>query len=160
VRAALFVRDGDEYRPALRREIMAAAREAAAHMLRRGTEITSPKRAYAFLQAQLGGLDHERFGVLHLDARHRLIAAVEMFTGTIDGASIHPREVVKAAIEHGTAAVVLYHNHPSGSADPSRADEVITQRLKDALGLIDVRVVDHVIVAGSTCTSLAERGLL
>jgi len=95
-----------------------------------------------------------------LDARHRLIEFVELFRGTIDGASVHPREVVKLALARGAAAVVVVHNHPSQIAEPSQADELITRRLKDALQLIDVRVLDHLVVAGSNVLSFAERGLI
>lgn len=93
----------------------------------------------------LGALDHEVFGCLYLDNCHRLIVVENLFRGTVDGASVHPREVVKAAIRHGAAASILFHNHPSGRASPSQADELITQRLKNALALIDVRVLDHLL---------------
>jgi DNA repair protein RadC len=95
-----------------------------------------------------------------LDKRHRLIEYVELFRGTIDGASVHPREVVKLALARNAAALLFAHPHPSGVAEPSQADELITQRLKDALSLIDVRVLDHFIVAGGDVTSMAERGLI
>jgi DNA repair protein RadC len=109
---------------------------------------------------QLGACDHEVFGVLHLDNRHRLIAVEKLFRGTIASASVHPREVAKAALMQNAPAVVLFHNHPSGFTEPSAADELITRRLKEALALIDVRVLDHLIVAGTDITSFAERGLL
>jgi DNA repair protein RadC len=95
-----------------------------------------------------------------LDKRHRLISYQEMFQGTIDGASVHPREVVKEALKQNAAAVILAHPHPSGVAEPSQADEIITKRLRDALSLIDVRILDHFIVAGGDTTSMAEMGLL
>jgi DNA repair protein RadC len=122
--------------------------------------LNSPRATREFLAAQLEFREHEVFCVLHLDNRHRLIAFDPMFRGTIDGASVHPREVVKRALEHNAAAVILAHNHPSGVPEPSQADELITQRLKEALALVDVRVLDHVIVGAGSCTSFAEKGLL
>jgi DNA repair protein RadC len=97
---------------------------------------------------------------LHLDTRHWLIAFEEMFRGTIDGASVHPREVVRQTLARNSAAVIFAHNHPSGVAEPSQADELITQRLRDALALVDVRVLDHLIIGGDRCMSFAERGLI
>src|SRR5277367_2293865 len=95
-----------------------------------------------------------------LDKRHRFIAAQDLFRGTLDGASVHPREVVIEALKHQASAVILAHNHPSGVAEPSQADELITRRLRDALSLVDIRVLDHIIVAGGATTSMAEKGLL
>jgi DNA repair protein RadC len=112
------------------------------------------------LSLKLGTLDHEVFALIFLDKRHRVISYLEMFRGTIDGASVHPREVVKEVLKQNAAAVILAHPHPSGVAEPSQADEFITTRLKEALGLIDVRVLDHIIIAGADSTSMAERGLL
>jgi DNA repair protein RadC len=100
------------------------------------------------------------FCCLYLDNRHRLTGFDELFRGTIDGASVHPREVVREALEHRAAAVILAHNHPSGVAEPSQADELITQRLRDALALVDIRLLDHVIVGDGACISLAEQGLI
>jgi len=114
----------------------------------------------ALVQLRLAPRDHEVFTILFLDSRHRLIDCLEIFRCTIDGASVHPREVVKEALARNAAAVILSHNHPSGVAEPSQADELITQRLREALALIDVRVLDHLIVAGSDVVSLAERGAL
>jgi DNA repair protein RadC len=128
--------------------------------LREGPLLASPRAARDYLRAQLRDRDHEVFCCLHLDNRHRLIAFEELFRGTIDGASVHPREVVKSALARQAAAVILAHNHPSGVAEPSRADEAITLRLRDALALVDIRVLDHLIVGGADCTSLAERGVL
>ena len=124
-----------------------------------GPPLTSPRLAADYLLAQLRDRDHEVFCCLYLDNRHRLIGFEELFNGTIDGASVHPREVVKRALARRAAAVILAHNHPSGVAEPSRADEAITARLRDALALVDIRVVDHVIVGDGVCVSLAERGL-
>jgi DNA repair protein RadC len=128
--------------------------------LRIGPALTAPDATRAFLLAQLRDRPYEVFCCLHLDNRHRLIAFEEMFRGTIDGASVHPREVVRQTLAHNSAAVILAHNHPSGVAEPSQADELITQRLKEALALVDVRVLDHVIVGDGRCLSFAEQGLL
>jgi DNA repair protein RadC len=125
-----------------------------------GPALEAPKVTQAFLIAQLRDRPYEVFCVLHLDNRHRLIAFEELFRGTIDGASVHPREVVKQALARNAAAVILAHNHPSGVAEPSQADELITYRLRDALGLVDIRVLDHLIVGDNRCVSFAERGLL
>jgi DNA repair protein RadC len=122
--------------------------------------LTNPQVVKDFLKLKLAELEHEVFAVLFLDNRHRLLHYEEMFRGTIDGASVHPREVVKLTLRHNAAAVILAHNHPSGVPEPSRADEALTRRLRDALGLIDVRVLDHVIVGGTDTTSFAELGLI
>jgi DNA repair protein RadC len=148
------------FREAHFEELIAAARQALTHRVRKGTLLSSPRTARDYLTTRLGTRDHEVFTVLFLDNRHRLIDCQEMFRGTIDGASVHPREVVKEAIQRGAAAVILAHNHPSGVAEPSQADELITQRLRDALALVDIRVLDHLIVAGGDVVSLAERGVL
>ncbi len=128
--------------------------------LRLGSALTAPDLTRAFLLAQLRDRPFEVFCCLHLDNRHRLIAFEEMFRGTLDGTSVHPREVVKAALARNAAAVILAHNHPSGVVDPSQADRLITQRLKDALAMVDVRVLDHVIVGDGHCYSFTEHGLL
>lgn len=157
----LWIRDEfDELRAATATEIIAAARRAMTHRVRRGIAMDSPRAVREFLTIKLGALEHELFAVLLLDTRHRLIDYVELFRGTIDGASVHPREVVKLALARNAAALVLAHPHPSGAAQPSQADELITQRLKEALALVDIRVLDHVIVAGGEAVSLAERGML
>ncbi len=122
--------------------------------------LTSPGETRRFLTAQLRDRPFEVFCCLFLDNRHRLLAFEELFRGTIDGASVHPREVLRQALAHNAAAVILAHNHPSGVAEPSHADELITHRLRDALALVDIRVLDHLIVAGADSVSLAERGLL
>ena len=122
--------------------------------------VTSPADTRNYLSLRLAEREAEVFCVMFLTNRHRVIAFEEMFQGTIDGASVHPREVVKAALRLNAAAVILAHNHPSGVAEPSRSDEAITRRLTDALALVDVRVLDHLIVGGSEITSLAERGLV
>jgi DNA repair protein RadC len=128
--------------------------------LRAGPALDSVAVTRNFLVARLRDMPHELFCCLHLDNRHRLIAFDELFRGTIDGASVHPREVVKQALARNAAAVIFAHNHPSGVAEPSQADELITRRLRDALQLVDIRVLDHFIVADNGCTSLAARGVL
>jgi len=136
------------------------ARRHYAEALRAGPVLDSPRATRDFLVAQLRDTPHELFCCLHLDNRHRLIAFEELFRGTIDGASVHPREVVKQALARNAAALILAHNHPSGVAEPSQADELITRRLRDALALVDIRILDHLIVADNACLSFAERGLL
>jgi DNA repair protein RadC len=157
----LFIRgDYDELRAATTAEIIAAARRAMTRRVHRGTAMSSPRAVREFLAVKLGTLEHEIFAVLLLDTRHRLIDYVELFRGTINGASVHPREVVKLALARNAAALVLAHPHPSGSPEPSQADELITQKLKEALALVDIVVLDHVIVAGGETVSFAERGML
>jgi DNA repair protein RadC len=141
-------------------EVIAAARDHMSRRVRRGTQLTSPKTTRDYLTLKLGTLEREVFAVIFLDKRHRVISYQEMFQGTIDGASVHPREVVKEALKQNAAAVILAHPHPSGVAEPSQADELITKRLKEALNLVDIRILDHVIVAGGDTTSFAESGLL
>ena len=122
--------------------------------------ISSPEATRDYLKLRLGTYPHEVFAALFLDNRHRVIDYRELFAGTIDGASVHPREVVRVALELNAAAIIFAHNHPSGVAEPSQSDLRITQRLKDSLALIDVRVLDHLIIGEGEATSLAERGLL
>jgi DNA repair protein RadC len=146
--------------PASADQVIAAARAHIAHRFRRGASLTSPAAMRDFLRLNLGTREFETFCCLFLDNRHRLIEFVELFRGTIDGASVHPREVVKEALARNAAAVIFVHPHPSGVAEPSHADELITRRLKDALQLVDIRVLDHILVAGGDAVSFAERGLL
>lgn len=120
----------------------------------------SPQALRDWLRLHCAGLQHEVFIVLLLDAQHRLLSAAEMFRGTLSQTSVYPREVVKSALQRNAASVVLAHNHPSGSAEPSRADAYLTQTLKTALALVDVRVLDHFVVAGDQAISFAERGLI
>lgn len=128
---------------------------------RAGEVLTSPEATRDFIRLRLAEELNEVFGCIFLDNRHRVIAVEELFRGTIDGASVHPRVVVQNALTaHNAAAVIFYHNHPSGIVEPSQADLRITQRLKEALALVDIRVLDHVIVSFEGSTSLAERGLL
>ncbi len=128
--------------------------------LKRGDALESVADTRRYLTTQLRHQPHEVFACLFLDNRHRVISFEELFQGTIDGASVHPRQVVKRALYHNAAALILAHNHPSGIAEPSRADEQITLRLKEALSLIDVRVLDHFIIGDGEPVSFAERGLL
>lgn len=144
------------------REDRAIARALAilsSRMAQPGDALTSPHHVGQYLRLRIAGLEHEVFVVLFLNSQHQVLGIEEMFRGTIDGSSVHPREVVKAALRHNAAAVVFAHNHPSGVAEPSQADIRITERLRQALALIDVRVLDHMII-GRTITSLAERGLI
>lgn len=128
--------------------------------MQRGDALSSPGDTRRYLAVRLRDYPHEVFACLFLDNRHRVIHFDEMFRGTVDGASVHPREVVKQALAHNAAAVIFAHNHPSGIAEPSRADETITRRLKDALALVDIRVLDHIVVGDGETVSFAERGLL
>lgn len=128
--------------------------------LKRDAVLNSPDGTRAFLKARLRQFTREVFACLFLDNRHRVIHFEELFSGTIDGASVHPREVVKRALFHNAAAVIFAHNHPSGVAEPSHADRAITLRLRDALALVDVRVLDHFVVGDADVVSFAERGLL
>lgn len=122
--------------------------------------LTSPRDSAAFLKAQLAHRPYEVFACLFLDNRHRVLAFEELFRGTLDGASVHPREVVRASLRHNAAAVILAHNHPSGVAEPSAADRNITHQLRDALQLVGVRVLDHLVIGAGEPTSMAARGLI
>ena len=130
-----------------------------AQMLNR-TEISGPDTVREYLKSHFRGLEHEAFAVVFLDASHRVIAVEELFRGTLSQTAVYPREVVKRALAYNAGAVILAHNHPSGQAEPSRADEYLTSTLKSALALVDVRTLDHIVVGATTTTSLAERGLL
>lgn len=149
--------------PAKRAELMAVlelARRALAQQLREREVFDSPQAVQHYLQLHLAARTHEVFAALFLDSGNRLIAMDELFRGTLTQTSVYPREVVLRALHHHAAAVVLAHNHPSGSVQPSRADEALTQTLKAALALVDVRVLDHVIVAPGAALSMAEQGLV
>ena len=128
--------------------------------IRRSDALTSPAHTSQFLCARLRSRPHEVFACLFLDNRHRVISFEEMFRGTIDGASVHPREVAKRALELNAAALIAAHNHPSGVAEPSRSDRAITSRLRDALALVDVRLLDHFVIGDGEVVSFAERGWL
>lgn len=149
--------------PAKRAELLAVmemARRALAQQLAAAPVFDSPARVKDYLALQLAGRPHEVFAVLFLDAQHRLLRLEELFQGTLTQTSVYPREVVKRALQLNAGAVVLAHNHPSGVAEPSRADEYLTQTLKTALQLVDVRVLDHVVVGQGQVVSMAERGLV
>ena len=128
--------------------------------MQRGDALSSPGAVRDYLQLLLGGRQQEVFLVLFLDTQHRVIASEELFHGTLSQTSVYPREVVKRALAHNAAAVIFAHNHPSGVAEPSQSDQHLTAALKQALGLVDVRVLDHFIVAGAGCLSFAERGMV
>ncbi len=128
--------------------------------MERGDALSSPGKVRRYLSLQLSGVQHEIFAALFLDNRHRVIVFEELFNGTIDGAAVYPREVMKRCLAANAAAVIFAHNHPSGVAEPSDADISITRKLSDALALIDVRVLDHLIIGQGVQTSLAERGLM
>ncbi|MHA6606218.1 RadC family protein [Photobacterium damselae] len=140
-------------------QVLEKAAEIVANRYLRGDVFTNPQATKDFLQYKMAGYEREVFAVLLLDNQHRLMEYKELFFGTIDAASVYPREVVKEAFNCNAAAVIFAHNHPSGIAEPSNADKQITRKLKDALALIDVRVLDHFVV-GDTCISFAERRYL
>jgi DNA repair protein RadC len=145
-------------RQALLRAALELGRRYLAEELGREMALTRPEDAGRFLMARLRHYPHEVFGCLFLDNKHRVLAFEEMFRGTIDGAAVYPREVVRQCLEHNAAALILAHNHPSGVAEPSEADRSITRRLADALSLVDVRVLDHLVIGDGGWVSLAERG--
>ncbi|MBX3676765.1 MAG: DNA repair protein RadC [Rhodocyclaceae bacterium] len=141
--------------------VLELARRALREELKAGDALSSPRAVRDYLRLTLSSLPHEVFMVLLLDAQNRLITAVELFRGTLTQTSVHPREVVKLALSHNAAGVLLAHNHPSGVAEPSRADEALTQALKQALALVEVKLLDHFIIAGQAePLSFAEKGLI
>jgi DNA repair protein RadC len=139
--------------------VMEMARRYLFESMRRGQPLSSPEETRQYLSGCMRDYQHEVFAALFMDQRHRVICFEELFSGTIDGASVHPREVVKKALQYNAAAIIFAHNHPSGVAEPSAADRHITRRLQEALALVDIKVLDHFIV-GDKVTSFAERGLL
>ena len=165
---ALRVSDADLSAPPSPESLLArrlsVARELLLRDLReqmhRGPVMTSPQILRDCLRLYCAGLEHEVFLVLYLDANHRLIEPQELFRGTLTQTSVYPREVVKGALARNAAALAVAHNHPSGQAEPSRADEFLTQTLKSTLSLVDVRIIDHFVVAGDQVVSFAERGLI
>ena len=158
---SLLVRDSQgEYRLATGDEVLNAARQVLGRRVRRGSTLSAPDVVRDYLRTKLGVLEHEVFAALLLDSQNRLIEYAELFRGTLAQTSVYPREVVKIALTQNAAAMIFAHNHPSGVAEPSRADELLTQTLKQALSLVEVRVLDHFIVAGDQILSFAERGLL
>jgi DNA repair protein RadC len=144
--------------PVTEADILHMAQQLARKRLTKGRPLTDPKGVFAHLQILLQHYEHEVFALLLLDTRHRVICFHELFRGTLDGASVYPREVVKLALEHNAAAVILVHNHPSGDPEPSNADRHLTHKLKEALSLVGVRTLDHVVVGREGCVSLAEQG--
>ncbi|MBA6144650.1 DNA repair protein RadC [Pseudomonas juntendi] len=146
--------------PVTENDILLMARQLANLRMRRGRALTSPKEVFGHLQALLAEYEHEVFALLMLDSKHRVIDFYELFRGTLDGASVYPREVVKLALEHNAAAMILVHNHPSGDPEPSLADRNLTHKLKQALDLVGVRTLDHIVVGQEGCVSLAEQGYL
>jgi len=159
--AQLFVQESEGvYRTAKPEEVVGAALRITERRFRKGVSLTTPSVAREYLALRLAALEHEVFGVLFLDAQSQLIEYQELFRGTATQTSVYPREVVKAALATNAVGAILVHNHPSGSPDPSRADEYLTQTLKTALALVDVRLLDHLIIAGAGVASFAERGLI
>lgn len=146
--------------PVTENDILQMAKQLASLRLRKGRALTSPKEVFSHLQALLADYEHEVFALLMLDSRHRVITFEEVFRGTLDSASVYPREVVKIALEHNAAAIILVHNHPSGDPEPSQADRTLTTTLKNALNMVGTRLLDHVVVGYEGCVSLAERGYL
>ena len=149
--------------PAKRARIAAAlelARRSLAEQLREAPALGNPRDSGDYLSARLRHLPYEVFGCLYLDNRHRVLAFEELFRGTVDGASVHPREVVRACLQHNACAVIFAHNHPSGVAEPSAADRAITRELREALQLVGVRVLDHLVIGHGEPVSMAARGLL
>ncbi len=140
--------------------IFEMARRALREEMQQRDALTSPQAVRDYLCLRLGGLSREVFVVLFLDAQHRVLEQEELFAGTLTQTSVYPREVVRRALHHNAAAVILAHNHPSGVAEPSRADEQLTSALRQVLDLVDVRVLDHFVIAGNVAVSFAERGLL
>jgi len=149
--------------PAKRAQFEAAmelARRSLKDDMRSASALTSPGAVRDYLRLAIAGHEHEVFVCLWLDAQHRVIGCEELFRGTLTQTSVYPREVVKAALRNNAAAVIFAHNHPSGAAQPSQADELLTRNLKEALAMVDIKVLDHFIVAGRQALSFAERGLL
>lgn len=160
VTTKLFVREKTRYRIADSEQVLAAAQEIVDARMVRGASFKDPAIACSFFRDKLGHLEREVFAAVFLDTRHRLISYVELFQGTIDGAEVHPREVVRAALRLNAAAVLVAHNHPSGEVEPSAADRAVTARLKQVLALVDVRLLDHVVVGGQQSLSMVAKGLV
>jgi DNA repair protein RadC len=157
----LLVRDvAGHYRAAADAEVLSVAQALLRAQVVGRQVLTSPAVVKDFLMSRFHGFEHEVFAVLLLDAQHAVLDYVELFRGTLTQTSVYPREVVKLALQRNAAALILAHNHPSGTAEPSRADEFLTQTLKQALALVDVRVLDHMVVGRGVVASFAERGLL
>lgn len=161
VAGALLVRDQDgQYRVASADEVLTQAWSVLAERVKPGVMLSSPQEVKDYLRLEIGLLEYEVFCVVFLDSQHRIIELRQMFRGSVTQTSVYPREVVKESLALNAVSVILAHNHPSGSPDPSRADEMLTQTLKTALHLVDVRVLDHLVVTANATVSFAERGLL
>ena len=158
---ALFVREtGRRYRPATPDEVLTAARDEVERHFKRDVKFSDPASVKRYLTTTMSMLRRETFRVLLLDSQHQLLDAVDVSVGTLDAASVYPREIVKLALDHSAAAVVFAHQHPSGTPEPSSADRMLTDRLKQALAMVDVRVLDHFVIGGNSVVSFAERGYL
>lgn len=158
---SLFVRDARRrYQPANADQIIEAARQVVDRRMQRGSKFDGPSAMSRFFSDKLAGFEQEVFAAVFLDTRLRLIEYAELFFGTVDGAEVHAREVVRKAILCNAAALVVSHNHPSGDPEPSMADRVVTTRLKQALALVDIRLLDHIVIGRGRNVSLAERGWL
>jgi len=156
---ALYVRSTTgRYARAEPETVLATARQIVGVRMQRGELLTDPKVVCRYFQDKLAGQEREVFAAVMLDTRHRMISYVELFYGSIDGAEVHPRELVKQALRSNAAAVIVAHNHPSGNVTPSAADRAVTERLKQALLLVDIRLLDHIIVGGRDVVSLAAMG--
>lgn len=139
-------------------QILQAAERILRKRLERKGSVANPSAANEFLRVKYGTVKNEVFGVLFLDTRHRIIELEEIFHGTIDGAEVHPRVVIQRCMHHNAAAIIVFHNHPSGDATPSTADRAVTAQLKQALSYVDVRLLDHIVVSAENCVSMASRG--
>lgn len=163
MKPAIYLNDDGLYRmrrPVSSDELISFAENLVSENFARTEVMANPDATKKFLRLNIGREEQEIFCALFLDSQHRIIAFERLFMGTIDGASVYPREVVKAALKRNAAAVIFAHNHPSGIAEPSLADRQITRRLTDALALVDIRVLDHLVVGDTDTVSFAERGLL
>ena len=156
----LYIKRADTFTIAADSLVVESALAILAKRICKGSLLNSPRATRDYLVTRLSDLQHEVFGVIWLNARHRLIDVVELFRGTLTSANVFPREVVKQALAVNAHSCILFHNHPSSEATPSQADELITHRLRDALALVECNVLDHVVVAGRESVSMAERGLL
>ena len=156
----LYVRDSSSYRPATFEETIHAARRVLAQRFRPGRSLRSPELVQEYLRFALASKEYEVFCLIGLDARHRLLGMVELFRGTVDGAQVHPREIVKELLRLNAVSAIIAHNHPSQVCEPSAADEMITKRIQEALATIDMRLLDHLVVGVHEVVSFARRGLL
>ena len=146
--------------PVMDSEIVSAALGILAKRIAKGSIIKNMEDAKKYLAVRFADLQHEVFAIVYLTNRHAVIACDEIFRGTIDGASVYPREVVKSALQYNAAALIIAHPHPSGICEPSQADELITTRIREACALLDIRLIDHIVISGDRAVSFAERGML